>query len=237
MKRFLFILTGLFFLQTAHIAAQEMTKEENKAAQIEAKEAKRKAKEEKKAAKEEGKAMKAIDKAEKKQAEREDDEAKFQAFIAEWKPVEYADIDSVKMPNVVDLFRGSNELFSTMKNVYSYIDYVQIETKDTVDAEGIAVTEYQKLDANGNELKKYSRLQNMAQASLDLTNASLLAANVLLSGPLAMTDALADPLTALTLGKRVKRTYKSVQMAAKVIPLLRAKVGDNKVAREQDKNN
>lgn len=237
MKKFLFILIGMFLLQTTYVAAQEMTKEEKKAAQIAAKEAKRKAKEEEKAAKEEAKMLAAAEKADKKQAKREALEEEFRAFIADWKPVEYADIDVTKMPNVVDLFKGSNELFTIMKNVYSYIDYIQIETTDTVDAEGIAVTEMQKLDAEGNELGKHARTKNIAQASLDLTNASLVGANVMLSAPLAVTDALNDPIKALTLGKRVKKTTKNVKMAIQVIPLLKAKIGDNKAAREQDKNN
>lgn len=237
MKKFLLIFVGMFLLQTSYVAAQEMTKEDKKAAQIAAKEAKRKAKEEAKAAKEEAKMNKEIEKAEKKQAKREALEEEFQKFIADWKPVDYTDIDSTKMPNVVDLFRGSNELFTIMKNVYSYIDYIQIETNDTIDAEGVAVTEMKKVDAEGNELGKRARTKNIAQASLDLTNASLVGANVLLSAPLAVTDALNDPLKALTLGKRVKKTTKNVKMAVEVIPLLRAKIGDNKAARQQDKNN
>ena len=52
MKKFLFILVGMFLLQTTYVAAQEMTKEEKKAAKMEAKEAKRKAKEEAKEMKE-----------------------------------------------------------------------------------------------------------------------------------------------------------------------------------------
>lgn len=237
MKKFLFILLGMFLLQTTYVAAQEMTKEEKKAAQIAEKEAKRKAKEEEKAAKEEAKMMAKAEEIEKKQVKREALEEEFAKFIADWKPVEYADIDSTKMPNVVELFKGSNELFTIMKNVYSYIDYIQIETTDTIDAEGIAVTEMQKLDADGNELGKHARTKNIAQASLDLTNAGLVGANVMLSAPLAVTDALNDPLKALTLGKRVKKTTKNVKMAIQVIPLLKAKIGDNKAAREQDKNN
>lgn len=237
MKTLYSILLGLFLLQASNISAQETGSGQTKDTKIEAQEAKRIAKEEKKAAKEEEKAMKALDKADKKQAKREEDEAKFQKFIEKWEPVDYANIDSVKMPNTVDLFKGSNELFSTMKKVYSYIDYIQIETKDTIDAEGIAVTEYQKLDAEGNELGKHARRQNITQASLDLTNAGLMSANLLLSAPLAVTEAISDPLLALTLGKKVKKTFASVKMAVKVIPLLRAKIGDNKAARKQDENN
>ena len=237
MKLLLPILTGLFILQSVNISAQELTKEEKKAAQIEAKEAKRLAKEEEKAAKEEAKAEKAMEKAEKKQQKREESEAKFEKFLAEWEPVDYKDIDPAKMPNTVDLFKGSNELFTTMKNVYSYIDYIQIETNDTIDAEGINVTEYQKLDAEGNELGKNARAGNIAKASLDLTNASLMASNILLSAPLAVTEAISDPLMALTLGKKVKKTFNAVKMSVQVIPLLKAKCQDNKAARIQDKNN
>lgn len=236
---------GAFLLSTTNVMAQEaqteqkeLTKEEQKAAKIAAKEAKRKAKEEAKAAKEEEKAMEAMEKAEKKAEKRDATQAKFDAFLAEWEPVDVSNIDKTKMPNVYALFTGSNELFTTMKNVDGYIGFIQVETNETVDDSGLPVTEMKVMNTNtGEAIEKSDALKTYTTATLDLTNAALTAANVALSGPLALTDLASDPLSALTMGKKIKKTFNAVKMSIEVIPLIKAKIGDNVAALKQSKNN
>lgn len=238
-------LLGAFLLSTTNVVAQEaqtdqkeMTKEEKKAAKIAEKEAKRKAKEEAKAAKEEEKMMEAAEKAERKAEKRDATQVKFDAFLAEWEPVDVSNIDKEKMPNVYTLFTGSNELFTTMKNVDEYIGFIQVETKDTVDVSGLPVTEMKVMNTNtGEPIAKSDALKTYTQATLDLTNAALTAANVALSGPLALTDLASDPLSALTMGKKIKKTFNAVKMSITVIPLIKAKIGDNIAALKQSKNN
>ena len=91
-----------------------------------------------------------------------------------------------------------------MANVYSYIDYIQVETTDTIDAEGVEVTEVQQLGNDGEELGKRARTKNVAQATADLSLASLQAANVILSSPLALTDFSQRPTCRIVHGKKDK---------------------------------
>lgn len=236
---------GAFLLSTTNVMAQEaqteqkeLTKEEQKAAKIAAKEAKRKAKEEAKATKEEEKMMEAAEKAERKAEKRDATQAKFEAFIAEWEPVDVSGIDKTKMPNVYALFTGSNELFTTMKNVDGYIGFIQVETNETVDDSGLPITEMKVMNTNtGEAIEKSDALKTYTTATLDLTNAALTATNVALSGPLALTDLASDPLSALTMGKKIKKTFNAVKMSIEVIPLIKAKIGDNVAALKQSKNN
>ena len=104
-------------------------------------------------------------------------------------------------------------------------------------AEGVEVTEVQQLGNDGEELGKRARTKNVAQATADLSLASLQAANVILSSPLALTDLASDPLAALSMGKKIKKTLATVKMGVSVIPLLKYKISDNKAARKQLKNN
>ena len=51
-----------------------------------------------------------------------------------------------------------------MANVYSYIDYIQVETTDTIDAEGVEVTEVQQLGNDGEELGKRARTKKRSSS-------------------------------------------------------------------------
>lgn len=238
MKKFLFALLILGIMHTGNVFAQEVTTvESEKADQISEEEQKRLQEEEEKALKEYNEMLEEMEKDQKKYEKRLKKEAKFKEFISTWEPVDYADVDSTKMPNVVAFFKDSNEFFTTMANVYSYIDYIQVETKDTIDAEGIEVTEVQQLGNDGEELGKRARTKNVAKATADLSLASLQAANVILDAPLALTDLASNPLAALSMGKKIKKTLGTVKMGMSVIPLLKYKINDNKEARKQLKNN
>lgn len=236
---------GAFLLSTTNVMAQEaqtvqkeLTKEEVKAAKIAEKEAKRKAKEEAKAAKEEEKAMESVEKAEKKAEKRDATQIKFDEFLATWEPVDVSGIDKSKMPNVYALFTGSNELFTSMKNVEGYIGFIQVETKDTVDVEGIPVTEMKVMNTNtGEAIEKSDALKTYGTATLELTSAALSATNVAISGPLALTDMASDPIAAMSMGKKIKKTFNAVKMSIEVIPLIKAKISDNMAALKQTKNN
>ena len=238
MKKVLFIFFSLCLAFSENIFSQEITTiESEKANKISKEEQQRLQEEEEKALKEYEEMLEEMEKDQKKFEKRLKKEAKFKEFISTWEPVDYAEVDSTKMPNVITFFKYSNEFFANMANVYSYIDYIQIETTDTIDAEGIEVTEVQQLGNDGEELGKRAHTKNVAQATADLSLASLQAANVILSAPLALTDLTNDPLAALSLGKKIKKTLVTVKMGVSVIPLLRYKVNDNKAARKQVKNN
>lgn len=244
-KLVLIAFMGAFLLSTTNVVAQEaqteqkeLTKEEAKAAKIAEKEAKRKAKEEAKAAKEEAKAEEEMAKAEKKAEKRDATQAKFEEFLATWEPVDVSTINQTTMPNVYALFKGSNDLFTTMKNVEEYIGFIQVETNETTDESGLPVTEMKVMNTNTNQpMEKNDALKTYATATLDLTNAALTATNVALSGPGALTDMAGDPVTAMTMGKKIKKTFNAVKMSIEVIPLIKAKIGDNVAALKQSKNN
>ena len=232
MKKFLIALLAIGIMHTGNIFAQEVTTVESEQAdKISEEEARRLQEEEEKALKEYEEMLEEMEKDQKKYEKRLKKEAKFK------EPVDYAEVDSTKMPNVVTFFKYSNEFFANMANVYSYIDYIQVETTDTIDAEGVEVTEVQQLGNDGEELGKRARTKNVAQATADLSLASLQAANVILSSPLALTDLASDPLAALSMGKKIKKTLATVKMGVSVIPLLKYKISDNKAARKQLKNN
>lgn len=238
MKKFFIVLLTMSSVFTGNIFAQEITTVESEQAdKISEEEEKRLKEEEEKALKEYEEMLEEMEKDQKKYEKRLKKEEKFKEFISTWEPVDYAEIDSTKMPNVITFFKYSNEFFANMANVYSYIDYIQVETKDTIDAEGIEVTEIQQLGNDGEELGKRARTKNVAQATADLSLASLQAANVILSSPLALTDLTSDPLAALSMGKKIKKTLATVKMGVSVIPLLKYKINDNKAARKQLKNN
>lgn len=244
-KLVLIAFLGALLLSTTNVMAQEaqtekkeLTKEEAKAAKIAEKEAKRKAKEEAKANKEEEKAMAAVEKAEKKAEKRDARQVKFDEFLAKWEPVDLSGVSQVTMPNVYALFKGSNELFTTMKNVDGYIGFIQVETVETTDEAGIPVTEMKVMNTNTNQpIEKSDALKTYATATLDLTNAALTATNVAMSGPSALTDLASDPVAALSMGKKIKKTFEAVKMSIEVIPLIKAKIGDNVAALKQTKNN
>ncbi len=237
MKKFFIALLAMGMTYSGNIFAQEVTTESEQASKISEEEAKRLQEEEEKALKEYEEMLEEMEKNEKKFQKRVKKEAEFKEFISTWEPVDYSDIDSTKMPNVVTFFKDSNEFFTTMSKVYSYIDYIQVETKDTIDAEGVAVTEVQLLGNDGEELGKNARTTNVVKATADLSLASLQAANVVLAAPLAATDLTSDPFAALSMGKRIKKTLATVKMGVSIIPLLKYKVNDNKAARQQLKNN
>lgn len=237
MKKLFIALLAMGMTYSGNIFAQEVTTESEQASKISEEEAKRLQEEEEKALKEYEEMLEEMEKNEKKFQKRVKREAEFKEFISTWEPVDYSDIDSTKMPNVVTFFKDSNEFFTTMSKVYSYIDYIQVETKDPIDAEGVAVTEVQQLGNDGEELGKNARTTNVVKATADLSLASLQAANVVLAAPLAVTDLASDPFAALSMGKRIKKTLATVKMGVSIIPLLKYKVNDNKAARQQLKNN
>lgn len=237
MKKIFIVFLGLGIMFTGNIFSQEVKVDSAKAEKISEEEAKRLQEEEEKANKEFEEMMEEMEKNQKKYEKRLKNEAKFKEFISTWEPVDYSNIDATKMPNVVDFFKYSNEFFTTMANVYSYIDYIQVETTDTIDAEGVEVTEVQVLGNDGEELKDNAKTMNRVKATADLTLASLQATNTLLSGTLAITDLANDPLSALTMGKKIKKTIANVKMGVSAIPLIRYKVQDNKAARQQLNNN
>lgn len=228
---------GLICAGNVNVFAQETTVSSEQADKILEEEAKRLQEEEEKAMKEYEKMLEEMEKDQKKYEKRVKREAKFREFISTWEPVNYSDIDSTKMPNVIDFFKYSNEFLTTMANVYSYIDYIHVETNDTVDAEGVEVTEVKQLGNDGEELEKGARTVTTVKATTDLTLAGLQSTNVLLSAPLALAELINDPITALLLGKRIKKTLATVKMGVAAIPLLKYKVSDNKAARRQLQNN
>ena len=224
-------------IHTGNVFSQDVTVESEQANKISEEEAKRLQEEEENANKEMQKMLDEMEKDKKKYEKRLKREAEFKEFLSTWEPVEFADIDTTKMPNVADFFKYSNEFFTTMSNVYSYIDYIQVETQNTVDADGIEVTEMQQVGNDGQELEKNAQAVNVVKATTDLTLASLQATNVILAAPLALTDLVSDPLAAFSLGKRIKKTLATVKMGVAAIPLLKYKIKDNKAARRQMKNN
>lgn len=237
MKKFFIALLAMGMTFTGNVLAQEVAMESMEANKISEEEAKRLQEEQEKEMKEFEEMMKNEAKNAKKLAKREKKEKEFREFIESWQPVDYTDIDTNSMPNVVTFFKDSNEFFSTMAKVYSYIGYIQVETKDTIDAEGVSVTEMQVIGTDNKELSEHARTENVIKATADLSLASLQAANVTLDAPLALTDLVNDPLTAISLGKRIKKTLSTVKMGVSVIPLLKYKINDNKAARRQVENN
>ena len=216
MKKHIF-LTGLLctLLCTTNVVAQD-------------------AKEAKKAEKELRKLEKAEAKAEAKKEKRDKNQVKFDAFIENWEPVDVSGI-SAKMPNTIDLFSKSNVLFATMKEVYGYIDYIQIEALPE-NEEGIVEMRITNKNT-GEDIAKTDALETYAKATLDLTGAALSAANIALLIPNALSEGISNPATAFTLGKKVKDTAFAVKYSIDAIPLIKAKIQDNIASVEQSKNN
>lgn len=238
------LLIGLFgaLLCATNVKAQEvavveveMTAAEKKALKEKEKEAKRQAKEDADAEKELAKMEKAEEKAKEKQAKRDKNQEKFDAFMENWEPVDVSGIDVNKMPNTVDFFKQSNELFATMKSVEDYIDYIQIEALPE-NEEGIVEMKITNKQT-GADISKSDATATYTKATLDLTNAALTAATVALTGTSALTEFVSNPLEALTLGKKVKNTLAAVKYSMVAIPLIKAKIEDNKAAVAQSKNN
>lgn len=187
----------------------------------------------------EAKALEKMDKAEaraeRKQEKRDKNQEKFDAFLKNWKPVDVAGIDVNKMPNTVDFFKQSNALFTTMKNVEDYIDYIQIETLPE-NEEGIVEMKITNKNT-GEDIAKSDATATYTKATLDLTNAALTAATVALAGTTALAEFISNPLEAFTLGKKVKDTLAAVKYSMIAIPLIKAKIQDNQAAVEQSRNN
>jgi hypothetical protein len=213
----------------------EMTAAEKKAAKEEAKEAKRAAKEEANAEKELKKLEKAEAKTELKKEKRDKNQARFDAFIETWEPVDVSGMDPNKLPNIIKLFNQSNGLFATMKEVYDYIDYIQIEALPE-NEEGIVEMKITN-KKTGEDIAKSDALETYGKATLDLTTAGLNAANIVLIIPSALSDLTANPLSGLTLGKKVKDAAFAVKYSVDAIPLIKAKIEDNIAAVKQSKNN
>lgn len=234
MKKFLFILVGMFLLQTTYVAAQEMTKEEKKAAKMEAKEAKRKAKEEAKEMKELESAEKAEAKAEAKDMKIAKLRADYEKFMENYKPIE----PNSGLANVDSFFVHTNELFARMKGVEENIGFIEINTRYEADEDGDTITIMDiKNKQTGEEIKKADALKTYSMASLELTTASLQATNLALEGPLALTDLASDPLKAMILGKKIKSSMKAIKMSAQLIPLIQRGIKENSEALKQAKNN
>lgn len=235
-------LVGFLLLGTTTVNAQEavavqaeMTAAEKKAAKAAAKEEKRRQKEEAAESAEMDKMEKAEAKAEKKQEKRDRNREKFEAFIANWEPTDVSGIDAEKMPETIRFFEESNQLFGLMKEVESYIGFIQIEISEE-DENGM--TEMTITNTNtGEPIEKNDALKVHTQASLDLTTAALTATNAALIGVSALTEMAANPLLALTLGRQVKGTLNAVKYSAIAIPLIQQKIGDNTAALKQSKNN
>lgn len=213
----------------------EMTAAEKKAVKMAEKEAKRAAKEEEDAEKEMEKMEKAEVKAERKQAKRDKNQAKFDAFMENWQPVDVSGIDAKKMPGTINFFKQSNALFAKMKEVEDYVDYIQVEALPE-NEEGVVEMKVTN-KKTGEDIAKSDATEIWTKAILDLTNAGFTAATVALSGTSAMTEFISNPLEVLTLGKKVKNTLSAVQYSIIAIPLIKAKIQDNKAAVEQSKNN
>jgi len=218
----------------AQETSEELTKEEKKAAKIAEKENKRKAREEAKEAEELEKLEKAETKAIRKQENRDKRQARFDEFLEKWEPVDITDIDENKMPNTMEFFKGSNELFATMKEVEGYIDFIQIETLPE-NEEGIVEMKVSNKNT-GEEIQKSDALATYSKATLDLTSAALQATSVALNGTVALTEMATNPLSALTMGKKIKNTLNAVKYSIDVIPLIQAKIKDSE-ALQQSKNN
>ncbi|MDR0745525.1 MAG: hypothetical protein LBF17_03415 [Mediterranea sp.] len=240
MKRHI-LLIGLFgaLWCTTNTAAQslveaDMTAVEKNAAKIAEKEAKRAAKEDAKAEKELKKLEKAEAKAGAKKEKRDKDQAKFDAYIEKWEPVDISSISS-NLPNTIQLFEQSNVLFATMKEVHDYIDYIQIEALPE-NEEGIVEMKITN-KKTGEDIAKTDALKTYAKATLDLTTAALNAGNIALIIPSALAEVVSNPLSGLTLSKKVKDAAFAVKYSIDAIPLIKAKIEDNIAAVKQSKNN
>lgn len=241
MKKLIILLVAAGMIYTGDVFAQDteevVTVESTEADKISEEEAKRLQEEEEKAMKEYEKMLEEMEKDQKKYEKRLKREAKFKEFISTWEPIDYSDIDANTFPNIVNVFKYSNEFLATMAHVYSYIDYIHVETTDTVDAEGVEVTEVQELNQEGEDLKKGTGAITGVKATAELSLASLQASNVLLASPLAFQELTENPLIVLSIGKRLKKLVSTVKTGVSVIPLLRYKIQDNIAARKQLDNN
>jgi hypothetical protein len=238
-QRILLICLVGAFLCATNVTAQDavgVTKAaEKNAAKMADKEAKRAAKEEAKAEKELKKLEQAEAKAVNKAEKRDKNQEKFDAFLEKWEPVDVSGIDAKKLPNTIKLFTQSNELFTLMKDVHEYIDYIQVETLPE-NEEGIVEMKITNKNT-GADISKTDALETYSKAILDLTNAATAASDVALLIPNAGTEMASNPLLAFSLGKKVKDTGSAIKYSIDAIPLIKAKIEDNIAAVKQSKNN
>jgi hypothetical protein len=242
MKRHIFLI-GLFgaLLCATSVMGQEqteMTAAEKNAVKVAEKEAKRAAKEEAKAEKELKKAENADAKAERKKEKRDKSQEKFDAYIENWEPISVPSTFSSAIPNTVDFINQSNLLFASLKEVYGYIDYIQIETLPE-NEEGIVEMKITNKNT-GEAIAKTDALETYAKATLDLTAAAASATSLVTNTPTAISELTGSPVAGVAgilLAKKVKNAASAVKYSVDAIPLIMAKIQDNIAAVKQSKNN
>lgn len=206
MKKFLFILLGIFVLSTT-VYAQELTEKEK------ARQEKEAAKQEKENAKKEAKLKKAA----KKQAKDAERRADYEAFLKEWEPIEA----NVGIAEVDTFFVHSNELFALLVSIEQNIGFIEMVPEPYFDEEmGVNDTIWNAKNKLTNEpIAKNDALKVYSLALLDATTATASTVSLTAEGVSAIAALTGDPLKALTLGKQVKKVGKYIKIAGDILPL------------------
>lgn len=206
MKKYLFILLGIFVLSTT-VYAQELTEKEK------ARQEKEAAKQEKENAKKEAKLKKAA----KKQAKDAERRADYEAFLKEWEPIEA----NVGIAEVDTFFVHSNELFALLVSIEQNIGFIEMVPEPYFDEEmGVNDTIWNAKNKLTNEpIAKNDALKVYSLALLDATTATAGTVSLTAEGVSAIAALTGDPLKALTLGKQVKKVGKYIKTAGDILPL------------------
>lgn len=206
MKKYLFILLGIFVLSTT-VYAQELTEKEK------ARQEKEAAKQEKENAKKEAKLKKAA----KKQAKDAERRADYEAFLKEWEPIEA----NVGIAEVDTFFVHSNELFALLVSIEQNIGFIEMVPEPYFDEEmGVNDTIWNAKNKLTNEpIAKNDALKVYSLALLDATTATASTVSLTAEGVSAIAALTGDPLKALTLGKQVKKVGKYIKIAGDILPL------------------
>lgn len=206
MKKYLFILLGIFVLSTT-VYAQELTEKEK------ARQEKEAAKQEKENAKKEAKLKKAA----KKQAKDAERRADYEAFLKEWESIEA----NVGIAEVDTFFVHSNELFALLVSIEQNIGFIEMVPEPYFDEEmGVNDTIWNAKNKLTNEpIAKNDALKVYSLALLDATTATASTVSLTAEGVSAIAALTGDPLKALTLGKQVKKVGKYIKIAGDILPL------------------
>lgn len=206
MKKYLFILLGIFVLSTT-VYAQKLTEKEK------ARQEKEAAKQEKENAKKEAKLKKAA----KKQAKDAERRADYEAFLKEWEPIEA----NVGIAEVDTFFVHSNELFALLVSIEQNIGFIEMVPEPYFDEEmGVNDTIWNAKNKLTNEpIAKNDALKVYSLALLDATTATASTVSLTAEGVSAIAALTGDPLKALTLGKQVKKVGKYIKIAGDILPL------------------
>lgn len=215
MKKYLLILLGAFLLGTTTTYAQELTAKEK------ARQEKEAAKQEKENAKKDAKMKKAAD----KDARIENLRIRYEQFLTEWEPIEA----NTGVSEVDTFFINTNELFELLCSVEQNIGFIEMLPDPYFDEEmGVHDTAWiARHKVTGEEIKKSDALNTYTIATLNLTEAAARSVGLTAQGVSALAALTADPLKALSLGKRVKNSGRAIKMSVDVIPLIQRSIKEN----------